>query len=99
MKNIFHQTVFFRLKGCIVCQTGPVVYRSRTVFEDATPDIVRDFFWDDEFRPKWDFMLANFKTLEEDTQTGTMIVQWRKKVFGLMTALVFSINYSHCCHY
>ncbi|KAL1200058.1 hypothetical protein V5N11_030284 [Cardamine amara subsp. amara] len=59
--------------------TGPVVYRSRTVFEDATPDIVRDFFWDDEFRPKWDFMLANFKTLEEDTQTGTMIVQWRKK--------------------
>ncbi|ESQ56152.1 hypothetical protein EUTSA_v10025252mg [Eutrema salsugineum] len=60
-------------------ETGPVVYRSRTVFEDATPDIVRDFFWDDEFRPKWDFMLANFKTLEEDTQTGTMIVQWRKK--------------------
>ncbi|CAE6196651.1 unnamed protein product [Arabidopsis arenosa] len=60
-------------------ETGPVIYRSRTVFEDATPDIVRDFFWDDEFRPKWDFMLANFKTLEEDTQTGTMIVQWRKK--------------------
>ncbi|KFK32485.1 hypothetical protein AALP_AA6G248600 [Arabis alpina] len=60
-------------------ETGPVVYRSRTVFEDATPDIVRDFFWDDEFRPKWDFMLANFKTLEEDSQTGTMIVQWRKK--------------------
>ncbi|CAH8276700.1 unnamed protein product [Arabidopsis lyrata] len=60
-------------------ETGPVIYRSRTVFEDASPDIVRDFFWDDEFRPKWDFMLANFKTLEEDTQTGTMIVQWRKK--------------------
>ncbi|KAG7547607.1 START domain [Arabidopsis suecica] len=60
-------------------ETGPVIYRSQTVFEDATPDIVRDFFWDDEFRPKWDFMLANFKTLEEDTQTGTMIVQWRKK--------------------
>ncbi|CAN8324479.1 unnamed protein product [Cochlearia groenlandica] len=60
-------------------ETGPVVYRSQTVFEDATPDIVRDFFWDDEFRPKWDFMLSKFRTLEEDTQTGTMIVQWRKK--------------------
>ncbi|KAL0650363.1 hypothetical protein Bca4012_093054 [Brassica carinata] len=60
-------------------QTGPVIYRSRSVFEDATPDIVRDLFWDDEFRPKWDFMLAKFRTLEEDTQTGTMIVQWRKK--------------------
>ncbi|KAJ0264769.1 START domain-containing protein [Hirschfeldia incana] len=60
-------------------QTGPVVYRSRTVFEDATPDIVRDFFWDDEFRPKWDPMLAFFKTLEEDPQTGTTIVHWIKK--------------------
>ncbi|ESQ47545.1 hypothetical protein EUTSA_v10020751mg [Eutrema salsugineum] len=60
-------------------ETGPVVYRSRTVFEDATPDIVRDFFWDDEFRPKWDPMLAYFKTLEEDPQTGTTIVHWIKK--------------------
>ncbi|CAB78492.1 hypothetical protein [Arabidopsis thaliana] len=73
-------------------ETGPVIYRSRTVFEDATPDIVRDFFWDDEFRPKWDFMLANFKTLEEDTQTGTMIVQWRKKVSGLLIlCFLFSV--------
>ncbi|XP_010466606.1 PREDICTED: uncharacterized protein LOC104746781 [Camelina sativa] len=58
---------------------GPVVYRSRTVFEDATPDIVRDFFWDDEFRPKWDPMLAYFKTLEEDPKTGTTIARWIKK--------------------
>ncbi|CAH2052969.1 unnamed protein product [Thlaspi arvense] len=58
---------------------GPVVYRSRTVFEDATPEIVRDFFWDDEFRPKWDPMLAYFKTLEEDPQTGATIVHWMKK--------------------
>ncbi|EOA30626.1 hypothetical protein CARUB_v10013761mg [Capsella rubella] len=60
-------------------ETCPVVYRSRTVFEDATPEIVRDFFWDDEFRPKWDPMLAYFKTLEEDSQTGTTIVRWIKK--------------------
>ncbi|KAL0742821.1 hypothetical protein Bca4012_084334 [Brassica carinata] len=60
-------------------QTDPVVYRSRTVFEDATPDVVRDFFWDDEFRPKWDSMLAYFKTLEENPQTGTTIVHWIKK--------------------
>ena len=75
--------VFSSLKGYIIFffQTGPVVYRSRTVFEDATPDIVRDFFWDDEFRPKWDPMLAYFKTLEEDPQTGTTIVHWIKKVF------------------
>ncbi|XP_010527394.1 PREDICTED: uncharacterized protein LOC104804749 [Tarenaya hassleriana] len=60
-------------------ETGPVVYRSRTVFEDATPEIVRDFFWDDEFRPKWDPMLSYFKTLEEDPQSGAIIVHWIKK--------------------
>lgn len=60
------------------------MYRSRTVFEDASPEIVRDFFWDDEFRPKWDPMLAYFKTLEEDTHTGTTIVHWIKKVVFLL---------------
>ncbi|XP_057489027.1 uncharacterized protein LOC130774996 [Actinidia eriantha] len=60
-------------------ETGLVVYRSRTVFEDATPDMVRDFFWDDEFRPKWDPMLVYFKMLEERPHTGTTIVHWIKK--------------------
>ncbi|TQE00788.1 hypothetical protein C1H46_013583 [Malus baccata] len=60
-------------------ETGPTVYCSRTVFEDATPELVRDFFWDDEFRPKWDPMLTYFKILEECPQTGTMIVHWIKK--------------------
>lgn len=61
-------------------QTGPAVYRSRTVFEGATPELVRDFFWDDEFRPKWDPMLSHFKILEECPQTGSMVVHWIKKV-------------------
>ncbi|KAL0331579.1 UNVERIFIED_CONTAM: hypothetical protein Sangu_1703400 [Sesamum angustifolium] len=26
-------------------ETGPPQYRSRTVYEDATPEILRDFFW------------------------------------------------------
>ncbi|KAD4178146.1 hypothetical protein R6Q59_021692 [Mikania micrantha] len=60
-------------------ESGPVVYRSRTVFEDATPELVRDFFWDDEFRPKWDPMLTYVKILEECPHTGTMIVNWIKK--------------------
>ncbi|OVA05316.1 START domain [Macleaya cordata] len=60
-------------------ETGPTVYRSRTVYEDATPELVRDFFWDDEFRPKWDPMLSYVKILEECPQTGTSIVHWIKK--------------------
>ncbi|EYU32520.1 hypothetical protein MIMGU_mgv1a005704mg [Erythranthe guttata] len=60
-------------------EMGPTVYRSRTIFEEATPELVRDFFWDDEFRPKWDPMLAYVKILEECPNTGMMVVHWIKK--------------------
>ncbi|KAE8708614.1 Detected protein of unknown function [Hibiscus syriacus] len=39
---------------------------------NATAKMVRDFFWDDEFRPKWDDMLAYSATIEERSTTGTM---------------------------
>nr|GMD79376.1 stAR-related lipid transfer protein 7, mitochondrial-like [Ipomoea batatas] len=62
-------------------ETGPngMLLRSKTVFEDATPELVRDFFWDDEFRPRWDPMLAYVKILHECPNTGFMILHWIKK--------------------
>lgn len=60
-------------------ETGPPQYRSSTIFEDATPEMVKDFFWDDDFRPKWDNMLIHAKTIEESPATGTMMVQWIRK--------------------
>ncbi|KAJ8650259.1 hypothetical protein MRB53_003282 [Persea americana] len=60
-------------------KTGPPQYRSRTVLEDATPELVRDFFWDDEFRSKWDDMLVHSETLEECPISGAMVVQWIRK--------------------
>ncbi|KAJ0937997.1 putative START domain-containing protein [Helianthus annuus] len=85
-KDAVWQSMIERSTSNMACQawryepeSGPVVYRSRTVFEDATPELVRDFFWDDEFRPKWDPMLTYVKILEECPHTGTMIVNWVKK--------------------
>ncbi|KAI9092246.1 hypothetical protein K1719_027746 [Acacia pycnantha] len=60
-------------------ENGPPQYRSSTVFEDATPDLVREFFWDDDFRMKWDDMLIHATTLEECNVTGTMVVHWVRK--------------------
>ncbi|KAK4365963.1 hypothetical protein RND71_013843 [Anisodus tanguticus] len=60
-------------------EMGPTIYRTKTVFEDATPDLVGDFFWDDEFRPNWDPMLGYFKILQECPHTGSMIIHWIKK--------------------
>ena len=56
------------------------------MFEDVTPELVRDFFWDDESRPKWDPMLSYFKILEECPETGAMVVHWIKKVGELEDA-------------
>ncbi|KAI5568528.1 hypothetical protein BDE02_12G019600 [Populus trichocarpa] len=60
-------------------KTGPPQYRSSTVFEDASPEIVRDLFWDDDFRTKWDDMLAYSAILDECSITGTMLVHWIRK--------------------
>ncbi|KAJ4830897.1 hypothetical protein Tsubulata_011130 [Turnera subulata] len=60
-------------------KTGPPQYRSRTVFEDATPEMVRDLFWDDDFRPKWDDMLVKASIVDVCPTTGAMVVHWTRK--------------------
>ncbi|KAJ6418865.1 hypothetical protein OIU84_002109 [Salix udensis] len=60
-------------------KNGPPQYRSSTVFEDASPEIVRDFFWDDDFRAKWDDMLAYSAILDKCSITGTMLMHWIRK--------------------
>ncbi|XP_024385445.1 uncharacterized protein [Physcomitrium patens] len=58
---------------------GPTEYKTRTVVEDMSPEAMRDFFWDDEFRRHWDEMLSYTKTWEACEETGFMIVQWVRK--------------------
>jgi hypothetical protein len=58
---------------------GPTEYKTRTVVEDTSPELMRDFFWDDEFRCHWDEMLIYTKTWEACEETGSMIVQWVRK--------------------
>ncbi|KAL6003658.1 hypothetical protein ACLOJK_023891 [Asimina triloba] len=66
-------------------EIGPTQYRTKTVFENIAPDLLRDFFWDDEFRTTWDNMLIYFKTLLECPHTGTAVVHWiRKKVVFIL---------------
>ncbi|CAM6090734.1 unnamed protein product [Calypogeia fissa] len=58
---------------------GPGEYKSRTVFENVPVEILRDFFWDDDFRQYWDEMLISSKTWEECPRTGAMVVHWVRK--------------------
>ncbi|RZC77564.1 hypothetical protein C5167_001740 [Papaver somniferum] len=38
----------------------PSDYCSNTVFEDATPELVRNFFWDEDFRSNQDAILCSY---------------------------------------
>ncbi|KAI7738208.1 hypothetical protein M8C21_027161 [Ambrosia artemisiifolia] len=60
-------------------ETGPPQYCSMTVYEDATPELLRDFFWDDDSRLKWDDMLLHAATLEEFPAIGASVVHWIRK--------------------
>lgn len=58
---------------------------------------MRDFFWDDDFRLKWDDMLLSASALEECPTTGIMMVQWVRKVRILLLCIPFHIllKFSH----
>lgn len=60
-------------------ETGPPQYCSRTVYENATPELLRDFFWDDDLRLKWDDMLLHSATLEEFPAAGASVVHWIRR--------------------
>lgn len=50
------------------------------MFENATPQIVKDFFWDDEFRHEWDDLIMSANCFEGCNETGESITHWVKKV-------------------
>ena len=60
--------------------------------------MVRDFFWDDEFRfrTKWDEMILHAETMEECPTTGTMVVHWVRKVHKKISNCFFLVDF-HCC--
>ncbi|XP_044352088.1 uncharacterized protein [Triticum aestivum] len=61
-------------------QECPPQYCIATIFKDASLDVVRDFFWDDDFRVKntWD-NICSTRLNDGCTKTGTMVVCWVRK--------------------
>lgn len=60
-------------------QEGPTEYRTRHIFENVTPQMLRDFLWDDEVRHEWDSLIRSAKCLEGCSETGENISYWVKK--------------------
>lgn len=60
-------------------EQGPTEYRSRTVMERCSSTLMRDFFWDDDFRSAWDDMLVQARTITACERTGFQVVHWVRK--------------------
>ncbi|GAA0185349.1 hypothetical protein LIER_32637 [Lithospermum erythrorhizon] len=69
---------------CCKQKDGPIKYLSVTVFEGCLPEILRDFYMDNNYRKMWDKTLIDHRQLEVDGRTGTEIGQMVKK-FPLLT--------------
>lgn len=69
---------------CCKQKDGPLKYLSVTVFEDCSPELLRDFYMDCEFRKQWDKTVVEHEQLQIDEKSGIEIGRTIKK-FPLLT--------------
>ena len=63
--------------------------------KECSPETMRDFFWDDEFRisSQWDEMIMQSTVVEEHEGSGEQIVRWIRKVEVGISQLELSIHF------
>ena len=54
-------------------------YLSTTVFEDCSPEALRDFYMDNEYRKQWDKTVVEHEQLQVDSSSGIEIGRTIKK--------------------
>ncbi|GMH16076.1 hypothetical protein Nepgr_017917 [Nepenthes gracilis] len=64
---------------CCKPKDGPIKYLSWTVFENCSPDILRDFYMDNDFRKQWDKTFVEYEQLHLDETGGIEIGRIVKK--------------------
>ncbi|KAJ0020205.1 hypothetical protein Pint_32422 [Pistacia integerrima] len=69
---------------CCRPKDAPLKYLSVTVFENCSPEVLRDFYMDNDYRMQWDRTVVDHKQLQVDRTNGTEIGRTIKK-FPLMT--------------
>ncbi|XP_062155444.1 uncharacterized protein LOC133863502 [Alnus glutinosa] len=69
---------------CCKPKNGPLKYESVTVFENCSPEMLRDFYMDNDYRKQWDKTLVEHEQLQVDKTNGVEIGRTIKK-FPLLT--------------
>ncbi|XP_013611066.1 PREDICTED: phosphatidylcholine transfer protein [Brassica oleracea var. oleracea] len=82
-EDIIHKSnptrVSYTAKCCKPKDGGPMKYLSTTVFEDCSPEALRDFYMDNEYRKQWDKTVVEHEQLQVDSSSGIEIGRTIKK--------------------
>lgn len=65
-------------------QDGPLKYLSVTVFENCSPEMLKNFYMDNDYRKQWDKTVVEHEQLQVDKINGVEIGRTIKK-FPLLT--------------
>ena len=60
-------------------QNGPLKYLSKTVFNDISSEMLRNFYMDNDYRKQWDKTLVEHNQLQVDKSDGTEVGHTIKK--------------------
>ncbi|PON90631.1 START-like domain containing protein [Trema orientale] len=69
---------------CCKPKGAPLTYLSATVFENCSPEILRDFYMDNDYRKQWDKTIVEHRQLQVDENSGVEVGCTIKK-FPLLT--------------
>ncbi|PPS10386.1 hypothetical protein GOBAR_AA10256 [Gossypium barbadense] len=69
---------------CCKSKDRPLTYLSTTVFECCSPELLRDFYMDNDYRKQWDKTILDHVQLQVYTTSGIEIGRAIKK-FPLLT--------------
>ncbi|XP_007023603.2 PREDICTED: uncharacterized protein LOC18595539 [Theobroma cacao] len=82
---IYKQNNFLSYRAkCCKSKDRPLKYLSTTVFESCSPELLRDFYMDNDYRKQWDKTLFDHIQLQMDRTNGIEIGRTIKK-FPLLT--------------
>ncbi|KAK8584672.1 hypothetical protein V6N13_138626 [Hibiscus sabdariffa] len=85
-ENVFDKKTDFLsyIAKCCRPKDKPLKYLSTTVFESCSPELLRDFYMDNDYRKLWDKMVIDHVQLQVNTANGIEIGRTVKK-FPLLT--------------
>ncbi|XP_028759096.1 uncharacterized protein LOC114718015 [Neltuma alba] len=64
---------------CCKPKDGPLKYLSMTVFDEVSPEVLREFYLDSDYRKKWDKTVVEHEQLQVDKSSGIEVGRTIKK--------------------